>query len=138
MVLAAHDLAHIQAVLDWEMATIGDPLLDFGSSLAYWLEPDDPAELLAVRESSTLWPGNPDRVQLVQHYALVSGREPGDIVFYFVFGLFKLIVIAQQIYILYKLGYSTDERFGQFLAHIKALGHTAALAIEKNRIDKLG
>ena len=138
MVLDTQDLARIVAVLDWEMATIGDPLMDLGTSLAYWIEPDDPPEFVAVRGGYTLWPGNFSRAQLIQHYALVSGRNVDNLVFYYAFGLFKLIVISQQIYVRFQKGYSQDERFGQLMVGIVNMGKMAALAIEKNRIDHLG
>ncbi|HEX2914387.1 MAG TPA: phosphotransferase family protein [Chloroflexia bacterium] len=137
VVLDRNDLTRIIAVLDWEMATIGDPLMDLGTTLAYWIDPDDPEELQKARDGSTLWPGNLNRAQLVQQYALKSGREVGNIVFYYVYGLYKIAVIAQQIYARYKQGYSTDERFGRLIYLIKLVGNSAALAIEKQRIDQL-
>ncbi|GAC1368472.1 MAG: phosphotransferase family protein [Ktedonobacteraceae bacterium] len=137
LMLDPDNLAHIVAVLDWEMATIGDPLMDLGTSLAYWVQQDDPAELQAARMGMTNRPGNFSRPQLVHEYALRSGREAGEIVFYYVYGLFKIAVIAQQIYARYKKGVASDERFAQLPRLIQAEGITAVQAIEKNRIDQL-
>ena len=138
LILAARDLAQVVAVLDWEMATIGDPLMDLGPTLAYWVDPNDSEELKAIYPATTLWPGNLDRAQLTQHYAVYSGREVGNIVFYYVYGLFKNAVIAQQIYARYKQGFTSDERFGRLAQAVRVLANTAVRAIEKNRIDQLG
>jgi aminoglycoside phosphotransferase (APT) family kinase protein len=137
LMLDASDLSRIVAVLDWEMATIGDPLMDLGTTLAYWIQADDPAELQAASMGITHWPGNFSRSQLVHEYALRSGREVKNIVFYYVYGLFKNIVIIQQIYARYKKGVASDPRFGQLPRLIEAEGIAAVQAIEKNRIDQL-
>lgn len=137
LMLDTSDLSRIVAVLDWEMATIGDPLMDLGTTLAYWVQPDDPAELQAASMGITNWPGNFSRSQLVHEYALRSGREVNNIVFYYVYGLFKNVVIIQQIYARYKKGLASDPRFGQLPRLIEAEGIAALQAIEKNRIDQL-
>ena len=135
LVLDPADLSHILAVLDWEMATIGDPLMDLGTSLAYWIEPNDPPELQETRPRVTTWPGNFSRTQLVQQYALSSKRDVENVVFYYVFGLFKVAVIGQQIYARYKNGLTADERFATLLPWIETLGKVGAQVIEKKRID---
>jgi aminoglycoside phosphotransferase (APT) family kinase protein len=112
--------------------------MDLGTTLGYWFDPDDPPELLgnAVRGPTTL-PGTLRRADLVERYARASGREVGDAVFYYVFGLFKIAVIAQQIYARYKLGHTRDPRFAGLLASVQALGRTAERAIARGRIDRL-
>ncbi len=137
LMLDASDLSRIVAVLDWEMATIGDPLMDLGTTLAYWVQADDPTELQAASMGITNHPGNFSRTQLVHEYALRSGREVNNIVFYYVYGLFKNVVIVQQIYARYKKGLTSDARFGQLPLLIQAEGIAAIQAIEKNRIDQL-
>lgn len=137
LMLDRSDLARIIAVLDWEMATIGDPLMDLGTTLAYWVQPDDPIELQSATAGITNWPGNFNRTQLAEQYALHSGRTISNIVFYYVYGLFKIAVIVQQIYARYKKGFSSDTRFGQLHLFVQALGITASQAIEKDRIDQL-
>jgi aminoglycoside phosphotransferase (APT) family kinase protein len=92
------DPLRVRAVLDWELATIGDPLMDLGSSLAYWVQADDGlAGRLFLRQPSNL-PGMPTRAQIVARYGEQSGRSIEAWAFYEVFGLFRLAVIAQQIY----------------------------------------
>jgi aminoglycoside phosphotransferase (APT) family kinase protein len=137
LVLDPEELSHILAVLDWEMATIGDPLMDLGTTLGYWVEASDPDEIKALRLSPTDLPGNPSRTELVERYFRHSGRSADNIVFYYVYGLFKLAVIVQQIYSRYLSGHTKDPRFANLIYAVRACGKMAAAAIEKNRIDRL-
>jgi aminoglycoside phosphotransferase (APT) family kinase protein len=141
LVLDPANLARVRAVLDWEMATVGDPLMDLGSSLAYWIDPDDPEELRspAVPHLTAL-PGNLRRSELFQAYLDASDIAPGeagDPVFYFAYGQLKLAGIVQQIYYRYRRGATADPRFAALGALVRACGRAAALAIEKGRIDRL-
>jgi len=138
LVLDPEDLTRIIGVLDWEMATIGDPLMDLGTTLGYWVDPDDPAELQSLPFGLTTLEGNLSRRELVQRYAEQSGHDLANVLFYFVYGLFKVIVIAQQIYARYKAGRTQDPRFAVLGYVVQVLGKTAVLAIEKGRIDGLG
>ena len=131
IVLDPADWSRIVGVLDWEMATVGDPLMDLGTSLGYWVEAGDPPEIQALQFSPTASPGNPRRVELVQTYTRLSGREAANIVFYYVYGLFKLAVIVQQIYYRYKRGYTQDPRFAELIQAVRACGRMAVGAIEK-------
>jgi aminoglycoside phosphotransferase (APT) family kinase protein len=137
LVLHPQDLARVVAVLDWEMATVGDPLMDLGTSLGYWIDPDDPPAARLLPAGPTTLPGNLSRAEVVQRYAARSGRDVSGILFYFVYGLFKIAVIAQQIYYRYKQGLTHDERFVTLLGAVRILGHTASQAIQKGRIDRL-
>ncbi len=132
IVLDPHNLTQIRAVLDWEMATIGDPLMDLGTTLGYWVEENDPEELHAVGCCVTAEPGNFTRAEIVERYARVSGRDVSEIKFYYVYALFKIAVISQQIYRRWKDGFSQDERFGHMLKNVIVLGKTAASVIEMN------
>lgn len=137
VVLDSSDWTQIIAVLDWEMSTIGDPLMDFGTSLGYWVTSDDPDWLHALALSPTILPGNPDRTEVVRMYAEKSGRDLSDVVFYYVYGLFKIAVIVQQIYYRYKHGYTQDPRFAKLNHVVKGLGVMAQSAIHKKDIDRL-
>jgi aminoglycoside phosphotransferase (APT) family kinase protein len=134
LVLAPDDLGRIVAVLDWEMATIGDPLMDLGTTLGYWIDPRDPPEMRAMFGLTTL-PGNLNRAQLLERYVEKSGRSVADPVFYYTYGLFKIGVIVQQIYARYQQGHTQDARFAGLNHVVRALGRTAAGAIERGRID---
>jgi aminoglycoside phosphotransferase (APT) family kinase protein len=136
LVLAA-DLGRIVAVLDWEMATVGDPLMDLGTSLGYWLDPDDAEARLLLPVGLTALPGNLSRVEVVERYARASGRDVSEILFYYVFGLLKVAVIAQQIYYRYQRGLTRDRRFAALLDGVRLLGRTAAQAIARRRIERL-
>ena len=135
LVLHPENLGKVLALLDWEMATIGDPLMDLGTTLAYWVTENDPPVLRLLGPSSM--PGNPDREGLVARYAEESGRDLGAILFYFVYGLFKVAVICQQIYARYRAGKAPDERFAGLIQVVRALGRMADRAIERKRMDRL-
>jgi aminoglycoside phosphotransferase (APT) family kinase protein len=137
LVLAATDWSQITAVLDWEMATIGDPLLDLGAALGYWIEATDPEAIQALQFSPTNLPGNPTRAEVVAAYGVASGREVRDPVYYYVYGLFRLAVIIQQIYRRYKLGYTQDPRFATLIEGVRACGLMAQQAIARQRLDGL-
>jgi aminoglycoside phosphotransferase (APT) family kinase protein len=137
LVLDARDLSRVVGVLDWEMATVGDPLMDLGGSLGYWMEPEDPPELLGLGLSPTMLAGNPGRLEVAERYAALSGRELGNLVFYFAFGLFKIAVIIQQIYYRYRQGLTKDPRFAQLGSGVRACAMMARQATERGRIDRL-
>ncbi|MEP0547924.1 MAG: phosphotransferase family protein [Rhodothermales bacterium] len=138
LVLDAGDCTRVRAVLDWEMATVGDPLMDLGSTLGYWVEPDDSHVLQMLALSPTTLPGNPTREALVARYERATGRTVEQPVFYYVYGLFKLAVIVQQIYKRYVLGHTADERFAGLIHAVRVCGQTAERAIERGRISGLG
>ncbi len=134
VMLAPEDLAKIVAVLDWEMTTIGEPLMDLGSSLAYWMQKENGDEMLSMPFNPRVLMENISRSQLVEIYEKKSGKKVSDIVFYYVFGTFKLAAIAQQIYFRYKQGFTKDARFATFNHFVNNLGKTALNAIERNKI----
>lgn len=125
LVLDPGDPTRIRAVLDWEMATIGDPLMDLGTTLGYWTGAEDPAELRRFAFGPTYLPGTPGRAELVRLYAAASGRELPRLDVHYAFGLFKIAVIAQQIYYRFRQGLTRDPRFAALPAAISALGRQA-------------
>jgi aminoglycoside phosphotransferase (APT) family kinase protein len=127
----------ITAVLDWEMCTLGDPLMDLGTSLGYWTTASDPEFMKQGLPSPTVMKGNPTRTEIVQQYALKSGRNIDNLTFYFVYGLFKIAVIAQQIYYRYKHGHTSDPKFANLNKASELCCNTAWQAIQKNKIDNL-
>ncbi|WP_264898236.1 phosphotransferase family protein [Sediminibacterium sp. TEGAF015] len=122
-------LTSVVGVLDWEMATVGDPLMDLGAMLAYWFEADE--EPIFKHYNCTWLTGNLTRSEIIAMYASLTKRDVSDMHFYYAFGLFKNAVIAQQIYHRYQHGHSTDERFGALLPLIELLGTKALKAIRK-------
>lgn len=133
LVLDPQDLTRIRAVLDWEMCTVGDPLMDLGTVLSYWVEHDDPA-LGVVQCFITQEPGAPTRRALAEKYAAATGYPLDNLVFYYAFALFKLAVIVQQIYYRYKQGLTQDERFAPLIFVVGLLGERAAEIISRNYI----
>lgn len=134
VMLNPENLTEIVAVLDWEMTTIGEPLMDLGSSLAYWMSKDAGEEMLSMPFNPRVLMENITRTELVEMYEQKSGKQVSDILFYYVFGTFKLAVIAQQIYFRYKKGFTQDRRFATFNHFVNSLGKIAAQAIERGKI----
>ena len=137
LVLAPADLSRAVAVLDWEMATIGDPLMDLGTTLGYWVDKDDTEDWQRYGFGLTSLPGNLTRSELVEYYVRRTGREPANIVFYYVYGLLKIAVIVQQIFYRYRQGLTTDERFASLAQVVHACGVQAQRAIDRGRVDRL-
>jgi aminoglycoside phosphotransferase (APT) family kinase protein len=106
--------ARIAGVLDWELATVGDPLMDLGSALAYWVDRDDEPAFASLRRQPSHLAGMPTRDEFVQRYLELSGRECEDFTFYEVFGLFRIAVIIQQIWARYRAGQTTNPAFAGF------------------------
>lgn len=129
VVFDAASPARLIGVLDWEMATIGDPLMDLGCSLAYWVEPGDSPELLETRMLPTHLPGALTRAQVLERYTAGTGRNVPPFRFYRVFGLFRLAVIVQQIYFRYFHGQTRDPRFADLgrMAHVLTAAATAEI-----------
>jgi len=114
VVLAPDDPQHIVGVLDWELATIGDPLMDLGSSLAYWVQADDDPIFQSFRRQPTHEVGMLTRREVVAYYGERTGLDVSGWRFYEVFGLFRLMVIIQQIYRRFALGQTTNPQFAGF------------------------
>ncbi|WP_020407374.1 phosphotransferase family protein [Hahella ganghwensis] len=121
LVLDPDNPMNIIGVLDWEMATIGDPLMDLGNSLAYWIQQDDPQPLHVLRRQPTHLPGMLSRQQVVDYYLEKSGLDIDNFDFYEVYGVFRLVVIIQQIYYRYYHGQTQDKRFAGFIQMVKYL-----------------
>ncbi|HEY1551869.1 MAG TPA: phosphotransferase family protein [Kofleriaceae bacterium] len=127
-------LERITGVLDWEMATIGDPLMDLGTSLSYWMQSNDGPTFQNVLFGVTTKPSMPPRTQIAQRYFERSGRRTEHLVFYYVFGLYKTAVILQQIYYRYAKGLTTDARFAPFIMVVRAIADLAQRSIDQNSI----
>jgi aminoglycoside phosphotransferase (APT) family kinase protein len=127
-------LTRITAVLDWEMVTIGDPLMDLGTTLGYWISRDAGREMLNMPFNPRVLMENISRTELVEMYRDASGRDVSNILFYYVFGTFKIAVIAQQIYARYVKGLTRDARFANFDKFVASLGMIAVNAMQKQTI----
>jgi aminoglycoside phosphotransferase (APT) family kinase protein len=133
VVLDPRDITRITGVLDWEMCTIGDPLADLGTAMAYWIDTADPAELQENRSGPTNHPGSFSRAELAEYYARKTGRDISQMPFYLTLARFKLAVIVQQIYYRFHQGLTRDERFasmpGRVCTLLRAAWHTAQTGV---------
>jgi aminoglycoside phosphotransferase (APT) family kinase protein len=134
VVLDAEDPTRITGVLDWEMSTLGDPLMDLGTSLSYWVNREDDDELQLARWGPTTLPGSLTRAELVQRYAERTGADVDGIVFYYAFGLFKTAGVLQQIYYRYRQGLTKDERFAALILGVHVLMNAADRAIVRGTV----
>ena len=128
VVLNPDRLPDVRAVLDWEMCTVGDPLMDLGTSLSYWSEAGD--DTFRKTFNLTWLPGNLTRQEVARRYADQSGRDVSRLLYYYVFGLFKNAVVLQQIYGRYKKGLTQDARFAALGQGVRVLARAGVQAVE--------
>jgi len=138
IVLDCDEPTRIVGVLDWEMATIGDPLMDLGNALAYWVQADDDFFIRSLRRQPTHLPGMLTRREVVEYYSLKTGRRPANWAFYEVYGLFRLAVIAQQIYYRYQRGETRNPAFRNFWLFVNYLGWRCRVMIRSAKRAGVG
>jgi aminoglycoside phosphotransferase (APT) family kinase protein len=129
VILGNQDPAEIQAVLDWEICALGEPLMDLGNALAYWMEPDDPPYLRALQMQPSTAEGMMTRAEILTLYGELTGRDTSGFLFYLVYGYFRNAVILQQIYYRFYHGQTQDKRFQTFGAATRNLGEHCRLLI---------
>jgi aminoglycoside phosphotransferase (APT) family kinase protein len=134
LVLDADDPTRAVGVLDWEMSTVGDPLMDLGTALGYWVEEGDRDELKMLAFGPTFMRGSLSRVELAAEYFRLTGRAPVDMLFYFCFALFKNAVVVQQIYKRFVQGLTKDERFAVLGALVQILAQRALEAADRGKL----
>lgn len=134
LMLNPNDLTQIVALLDWEMTTVGDPWMDLGTTLAYWVQPDDASMLRQHAFGPTLVEGSMSRQEIVDRYLEFSGGEARDPLFYYCYGLFKLGVIVQQIFARFVRGHTQDKRFAKLDRLVLAIGQAGLTAIDRETI----
>lgn len=134
IMLDPEDLTRITGVLDWEMATIGSPLMDLGTTLGYWMSPDNGTELLSMPFNPRVLMETVTRREIAEMYAERNHVDLANIAYYYVFGTVKIAVIAQQIYFRFKKGFTSDERFAGFGPLVGKLGSIAVSAIDSGKI----
>jgi aminoglycoside phosphotransferase (APT) family kinase protein len=115
------------------MATVGDPLMDLGTTLGYWVEPGDPEPVRAHAFGPTSLPGSLTRQELVARYAKKSGHDVSGMLFYYCFCIYKIAVIIQQIYARFVRGLTRDARFARLNERVAVLCQMALLAAETGR-----
>lgn len=120
-VLLSENTTHLNGILDWEMATIGDPLFDLGATLSYWIEEGDPETVKESLPTTTAQPGFISRREFLESYAKKTGRDVSSFPFYIVLAYFKIAVTQQQIYYRFKSGNTNDSRFALFGKSVRNL-----------------
>jgi aminoglycoside phosphotransferase (APT) family kinase protein len=136
-VVLSEALDRVIAVLDWEMSTIGDPLMDVGCALSYWVEEHDPMLLRATRFGPTDLPGNLTRRQFVDRWQEKTGLTATNMPFYYAFALFKLAVVAQQLYQRYAKGLTKEPRYAFMIEGVKGLSRAATRVIATGKWEVL-
>ncbi len=131
MIIGAQEPHDIRAILDWEISALGDPLMDLGASLVYWVEAGDPPGLAMLKKQPSDAPGMMTRREVVAYYAQKSGRNVDDFSFYYVYGIFRLAVIAQQIYYRYYHKQTTNPAYALFGPGAQGLGQYARHLIKE-------
>jgi aminoglycoside phosphotransferase (APT) family kinase protein len=129
VIFDAEDPLKVIGVLDWEMATVGDPLMDLGCTLGYWTQINDPDFFRESRTMPSDLEGAPIRAEIIDRFQQQTGLAIHNFPFYFCFGLFRLCVIGQQIYYRYYHGLTKDERFAGFLKKAHVLQRMCELII---------
>ena len=129
VIFSLQDPLQVIGVLDWEMATVGDPLMDLGCTLGYWVEEGDPQFHRRYRTMPSDTPGAPRRAEIIQRFSERTGLSVDNFPFYFCFGQFRLAVIGQQIYYRYYHGFTRDERFKAMVDKTRSLKHMCDLII---------
>jgi len=130
LILDPNDPLSIIGILDWEMATVGDPIMDLGCTLGYWVEKNDTPEFQLMRTLPTHAEGAMTRKVVVAFYEGLSGKTIENMNFYYCFGLFRLAGIAQQIYYRFYHGQTKDERFKMLIFAVQVLAKAAENAMK--------
>jgi aminoglycoside phosphotransferase (APT) family kinase protein len=124
-VIVSPEDGSVQAVLDWELCTLGDPLADVGMLLVYWTEPGD--DFSALTWAPTLAAGFPGRKEVAARYAAASGRDLSEIDYYVALGYWKIAVILEGVYARYRSGAygQTDDSWREFEHSVPQLAEAA-------------
>ena len=133
VMFAPDNSGNITGVFDWEMSTLGDPMVDLGIALNYWRDPDDPQDLIDLAEghAHTIRPGFLTRSELAERYAARSGRDVSHSDFYRAWAHWKTATVIQQIYVRFVRGQTSDPRFEAMGTHPPVLARTAAQVVAR-------
>jgi aminoglycoside phosphotransferase (APT) family kinase protein len=133
-VLMDRALTGVKCVLDWEMTTLGDPLVDLGASLALWMQEGDAPDLMAARFGPTHLPGNLTRLEVAQRYAQRTGADLSALPWYYVLGLYKMIGALAQLYRRYVLGHTREERYRTLAVAVRGMAAEGRRVLERGEI----
>ncbi|WND04167.1 phosphotransferase family protein [Temperatibacter marinus] len=134
VILNGEDPYKIDAVLDWEISALGDPMMDLGNTLAYWVQADDPDTLKVAAMQPSQAEGMMTREEIVELYGEATGFDMSKFTFYHVYGVFRLVVILQQIYYRYYHGQTKNKAFASFGMQVNGFGNYARYLIQKSKL----
>lgn len=137
-VLDVNEPTRILGILDWELATLGDPLMDVGNMLAYWIQADDDSIARSTRRQPTHMPGMLTRKEVIDYYCEKMDCDSRDFTFYEVYGIFRLAAIAQQIYYRYHHKQTRNPAFKNFWFLVHYLHWRCRKLIKDNKKNKQG
>jgi len=129
-ILNKDDPTQIDAILDWEICALGDPLMDLGNTLSYWIQADDPPMMQLMLRQPSNAPGMMTRQEILNFYSERTGTDVSNFQFYYIYGLWRLAVIIQQIYYRYYHGQTDNPRFKPFGQMVNALGNLSRMKIK--------
>jgi aminoglycoside phosphotransferase (APT) family kinase protein len=133
-ILRKDDPTQIDAILDWEISALGDPLMDLGNTLSYWIHADDPDMMkLMIRQPSAA-PGMMTRQEILDFYAKQTGADVSNFQFYYVYGIWRLAAIIQQIYYRYYHGQTDNPKFKPYGQMTNALGNLSRIKIKSGEL----
>ncbi len=129
------DDSEVKAVLDWEISALGDPLMDLGNTLAYWVQEDDPAYMHGMIMQPSRDEGMPTRDEILEYYKEKTGTSVENFDFYLVYGYWRNLVIVQQIYYRYYHKQTSDQRFAAFIHLVNAMGKQCRALISSSSVN---
>jgi aminoglycoside phosphotransferase (APT) family kinase protein len=133
-ILKKDDPTKIEALLDWEISALGDPMMDLGNTLAYWIQEDDPDFMKMTVRQPSMAPGMMTRQEVLDFYADKTGADISGFQFYYVYGIWRLAVIIQQIYTRFYRGQNDNPRFKAYGQMTAALGNLARYKIKSGTL----
>ncbi len=133
-ILNMQDPTKIDAILDWEISALGDPLMDLGNTLSYWIQANDPPMMQMMMRQPSSAPGMMTRQEILDFYAERTGADVSNFQFYYVYGIWRLAVIIQQIYYRYYHGQTDNPRFKGFGQMVNGLGQLSRVKIKSGEL----
>ena len=133
-ILKQHDPTQIEAILDWEISALGDPMMDLGNTLAYWIQAGDPDFMTMMVRQPSKAAGMMTRQEVLDFYAEKTGADVSGFQFYYVYGIWRLAVIIQQIYARFYRGQNDNPRFRSYGQMVTALGNLARYKIKSGTL----
>ena len=133
-ILKQDDPTQIEAILDWEISALGDPMMDLGNTLAYWIHADDPDFMKMTVRQPCMVPGMMTRQEILDFYSEKTGADVSGFQFYYVYGIWRLAVIIQQIYARFYRGQNDNPRFKDYGQMVTALGNLARFKIKSGTL----